>query len=110
MSRGLESLGIACYSVVNELNLGIKLNGMNTQTLLLFIIKNVVPVVLFLIVFFKVILPVLTILAHILRLLLTLLRDLIALIVKYIQKKKNAIDENGDSATVESQANLFGYE
>ena len=83
---------------------------MNTQTLLLFIIKNVVPVVLLLIVFFKVILPVLTILAHILRLLLTLLRDLIALSVKYIQKKKNAIDENGDSAKVDSQAKLFGYE
>jgi hypothetical protein len=110
LSRGLESLGIACYSLANELNLGIKLNGMNTQTLLLFIIKNVVPVLLLLIVFFKVILPVLTILAHILRLLLTLFRDLIALIVKYIQKKKNAVAENGGNGTVESQAKFFGYE
>ena len=83
---------------------------MNTQTLLLFIIKNVVPVLLLLIVFFKVILPVLTILAHILRLLLTLFRDLIALIVKYIQKKKNAVAENGGNGTVESQAKFFGYE
>jgi hypothetical protein len=53
---------------------------------------------------------VLTILAHILRLLLTLFRDLIALIVKYIQRKKNALDENGGTGTVESQAKLFGYE
>ncbi len=83
---------------------------MNTQTLLLFIIKNVVPVVLLLIVFFKVILPVLTILAHILRLLLTLFRDLIALCIKYTQKKKNALAENGGNGTVESQAKFFGYE
>jgi len=32
------------------------------------------------------------------------------LVVKVIQKKKNALDENGSNGTVESQAKLFGYE
>jgi hypothetical protein len=83
---------------------------MNTQNLILFTIKNVVPIVLVLIVFFRVILPVLTIVAHIFRLLLILVRDLLALIVKMIQKLKNVYKEKDqDNITIKDQAKVFGY-
>jgi hypothetical protein len=83
---------------------------MNTQNLILFTIKNVVPIVLVLIVFFRVILPVLTIVAHILRLLLILVRDLLALIVKMIQKLKNVYKEKDqDNISIDDQAKVFGY-
>ena len=82
---------------------------MNAQILSLFIIKNVVPLMLLAFVFFKVILPVLTIVAHIIRLLLTLVKDLIALSLAFVKKKRNSLDGREDNRTIESQAKFFGY-
>ena len=100
---------VPSYYFEKELNLYIKLIVMNAQILSLFIIKNVVPLVLLAIVFFKVILPILTIIAHILRLLLTLVRDLVALIVGFVQKKRNSLCGGENNRTRESQAKFFGY-